>query len=60
MSEDRNWLPPDRAPDIWQLVDGEWMVPTVADRLKAKLDAAWVNGDGDALEVKVWITRKDD
>ena len=60
MSEDRQWMPPDRAPDIWRLVDGEWSIPTITEKFQDKLDAAWVNGDGTSLEVKVWITRKED
>ena len=60
MSEDRSWMPPDRAPDIWRLVDGEWSIPTVSDLLKDRLDGLWANGDGASLEVKIWITRKED
>ena len=60
MSEDRQWLPPDRAPDIWRYIDGEWGIHPVVEVLDETLNREWKACDGESLEVKIWITRKED
>ena len=50
--------PPEGAPTIDRMLDGEWLIPDIVEQVHQALIDEWEKVGGDAVRFRAWITRE--